>query len=109
MFTIHSHHKNISVFILSQNLFSRGKFFRTISLNSHYLVIFKNPRDKSQLNVLARQIFPNKINFFLESFIDSTNKPFSYLLIDLKQTTLEKNRVQSGVLPGEQRLFYTPK
>lgn len=110
LFTVHSHHKNISVFILSQNLYSRGKFFRTISLNCHYLVIFKNPRDKSQLNVLARQLFPNKINFFLESFLDAVeNKAHSYIFVDLKQSTLEKNRVQTGIIPGENRYLYTPK
>lgn len=110
LFTVHSHHKNISVIIVSQNLFSKGKFFRTISLNSHYLVIFKNPRDKSQLNVLARQLFPDKMKYFLESYLDAVeNKPHSYLFIDLKQSTLEKNRVQTGILPDEERFFYTSK
>jgi Cdc6-like AAA superfamily ATPase len=33
LFTIHSHHRNISVFLVSQNIFSKGKFAREISLN----------------------------------------------------------------------------
>lgn len=110
LFTVDSHHKNISVFLLTQNLFSQGKFFRTISLNSNYMVLFKNPRDKSQINVLARQIFPNNVGFFLESFSDAVeNQSHSYLFLDLKQQTLEKNRVQTGILPGEKRIIYTPK
>ena len=31
----------------------------TKSLNTHYYVILKNPRDKSQTELLARQIFPS--------------------------------------------------
>ena len=45
LFTIHSHHKNISVFIMTQNMFSKGPCARTISLNCRYLIIFNNPRD----------------------------------------------------------------
>ena len=83
LFTIDSHHKNTSVFFMTQNLFSQGKFSRTISLNSHYLIIFNNPRDKSQINVLARQVFPNNFNFFIEAFEDATNKKYGYIFLDL--------------------------
>jgi predicted AAA+ superfamily ATPase len=43
LFTVDSHHKNISVFFLCHNIFSKGRYMRTINLNSHYLCIFKNP------------------------------------------------------------------
>lgn len=110
LFTVDSHHKNISVFMLSQNLFSKGKYARTISLNCSYIVIFKNPRDKSQIFVLARQMFPDNINFFMEAFSDIIkNGGHSYIFLDLKQQTLEKNRVQTGIIPGNQRIIYTPK
>ncbi len=36
-------HRNMSVITLTQNVFHRGKHSRTISLNSNYLVLFKNP------------------------------------------------------------------
>lgn len=110
LFTIDSHHKNISVFLLSQNLFPRGKCSRTISLNSHYLVIFNNPRDRSQIYALARQMFPNKVNFLLEAYLDAVeNRPHGYLFLDLKQSTPEKNRVQSSILPEDLRIIYTAK
>lgn len=48
-FTKGSHHRNLSVMYLVQNLFGKNKEQRTISLNSHYLVVFKNPRDASQI------------------------------------------------------------
>ena len=48
-----SHHNNISVIFVTQNLFLPQKDYRTLSLNAHYLVFFKNPRDMSQINALA--------------------------------------------------------
>ena len=38
-------HDNLSVIYLTQNLFHKNQ--REISLNSDYMVIFKNPRDKT--------------------------------------------------------------
>ncbi|CAH3198528.1 unnamed protein product [Porites evermanni] len=56
LFTRGSHHRNLSVIYIVQNLFHQGKGSRSISLNSHYLVLFKNPRDKLQILTLAKQI-----------------------------------------------------
>ena len=54
-------HINLSVVFVSQNLFYMGKKCRTISLNSTYIVVFKNLRDQSQIRHLACQMFPTKI------------------------------------------------
>ena len=59
IFTKISHHRNISILHLTQNLFDENKYARTISLNAHHLVLFKNPRDASQFATLARQMYPN--------------------------------------------------
>ena len=40
LFTKGSHHRNVNVVFLAQNLFSKNKFARTISLNAHYMVLF---------------------------------------------------------------------
>ena len=37
LFTKYSHHMNFSVMLIVQNLFSRNKYHRTISLNTHYM------------------------------------------------------------------------
>lgn len=49
IFTQYRHHKNMSMMLLTQNLFYKGKYSRTISLNTNYLVLFNNPRDKLQI------------------------------------------------------------
>jgi hypothetical protein len=89
IFTKYSHHRQISVMFLSQNLFYRSKQNRTISLNTQYLVLMKNPRDASQLATLARQMYPGRSKYLLEAFKDATAKPYGYLLIDLKVDTDE--------------------
>ena len=55
-FTRKGHHRNASIVYITQNLFQQSKAHRTISLNAHYLVLFKSPRDKSQVQVLAKNL-----------------------------------------------------
>lgn len=57
-FTKGSHHYNISIIFVTQNIFNQGKRRRDISLNAHYIVCFKNPRDKQQILTLSRQVCP---------------------------------------------------
>ena len=89
LFTRGSHHKGISVLYLTQNLFPPGKLSRTISLNSHYIIVFKNPRDTLEIATLAKQMFPGRSQYLMDSFRDATKKPFSYLLIDCHPQTPE--------------------
>ena len=58
LFTRGSHHRNLSVILITQNLFHKGRFCRDISLNAHYIVAFKNVRDKKQFMYLASQVYP---------------------------------------------------
>ena len=39
-----SHHSNISIACILQNGFSKGKENRSMSINAHYIVLFKNRR-----------------------------------------------------------------
>ena len=41
LFTRGSHHRNISVILITQNLFHQGRFCRDISLNAPYIVELK--------------------------------------------------------------------
>jgi len=83
LFTKGSHHLNISVVFLVQNLFHTNKHIRTISLNAQYMVLFKNPRDASEFASLALQMYPNKSAFAVEAYKDATREPYSYLFVDL--------------------------
>ena len=70
-----SHHKGISTMYLTQNLFPKGAYSRTISLNSHHVFVFKNPRDSLGVATLARQMYPKNSEYVLESFYDATRLP----------------------------------
>ena len=60
IFAKHSHHRNISVIYITQDLFSNGKFAKTISRNMHYIVAFKNPCDKVGVCTVVLQAFPKR-------------------------------------------------
>ena len=45
-----------SMILILQNLFHQGKYNRDISLNSHYFILFKNPKDVGQIKVLGRPL-----------------------------------------------------
>ena len=57
LFTKSSHHRNLSVIFILQNLFYQGKESRTISLNCHYMTIFRSVKDQSQIVHLAKQMY----------------------------------------------------
>ncbi len=96
IFTVDSHHMNISVFFLVQNLFQAEKNQRTISLNINYLLLFNNPRDRFQIFSLARQLYPEKPKFILECFRDAVEeKHYGYLFLDFTQTAHKKLRVST--------------
>jgi hypothetical protein len=110
LFTKGSHHRNLSIIYLTQNLFYKSKQNRTMSLNAHYLVLFKNPRDSTQIATLSRQIYPGKSKFLIESFQDATRKPYGYLVVDLKTDTEEAYRVRTCIFPEDEwHYVYVPK
>lgn len=106
-----SHHFNLSVIFIVQNLFSKNKGFRDISLNSHYIILMKNPREKQQINTLARQISPDNSRFICEAYKDATEKPYGYLVLDLHQETPEQHRVRTNIFRSNfpRNIIYIPK
>ena len=101
LFTKGSHHRNLSIIYIVQNIFHQGKEMRNISLNSHYIVLFKSPRDKQQISMLARQVDPGRVQEFMRSYEDASSRPHGYLMLDLKPTTSDQDRLKTNVLPGE--------
>ena len=105
LFTRASHHRSINVILISQNIFCQGPFSVSINRNAHYVVVFKSPRDVSQLNCLAKQIMPGKTKVILDSYKDSTLRNHGYLLLDFKQSTPDNLRLRTNILPSEAPQF----
>ena len=108
LFTKGSHHRKISVILITQNLFHQVRFCRDISLNAKYLVLLKNVRDKNQLMFLARQVYPENSNSLYKAYLHATRKPHSYLLLDLSQDTDDRLRFRTDIFPTEQTIVYSP-
>ncbi|CAB0043568.1 unnamed protein product, partial [Trichogramma brassicae] len=101
LFTKNSHHNNLSVIYITQNLFHQGRGQRDVSLNSHYIVLFRNVRDRGQIQHLARQVYPEDTRFLQEAYWDATSRPYGYLLLDLKQATPDNCRFRSCIFPDD--------
>jgi hypothetical protein len=94
LFTRTSHHNNVSIMFLTQNLFFQSKEMRTISLNCHYIILLKNPRDKLQVMTLGRQIFPFATAFFNQTYEESVKEPYSHLIIDMTSSCPDNQRLR---------------
>src|SRR5277367_2570411 len=98
LFTRGTHHRNCSVILIMQNLYQKGSTIRTASLNAHYLCIFRILRDRSQIRILSRQMYPERPNFLTAVFEDATkDTPHSYLFIDLTQDAKDDRRVWTNI------------
>ena len=101
LFTKGSHHRNISIILITQNLFHQGRFCRDISLNAKYSVALKNVRDKSQFQYLARQVHPEDSDSLYKSYLEATERPHGYLTLDSAQDTDDCFRYRTNVFPDE--------
>lgn len=101
-----SHHNCITVIYLVQNFFNKN--MRTLTLNSHYLILFRNLRDVTQISTLSRQIGLGK--GMIEAYKDATSEPYSYLCVDLcPHSTDEQLRLRSKIFPDEYTIVYLVK
>ena len=99
IFTIHAHHTNTVVILIVQNLFLKN--FRDISLNSTYIVLFKNVRDKSQVTNYLKQFQPNNSKWLSDAFQECTKLPYSYMLFDHDQIQLDALRCRGDIIPND--------
>ena len=84
MVTKIAHHCEISLFILSQNMFQKGGVYTCLSLNTHYFILMKTKRDHQQILYFGRQIFPFKQNVLYSAYLQATDSvTYGYLRVDL--------------------------
>jgi hypothetical protein len=101
-FTQKAHHENFSIFYLTQVLYQKNPIARVISLNSHYLLVFKSFRDQSSLSRLGSQLFPGTKNIFFDLYKMLTHQPYSYCVINLHPSQSGTSAgVHRGILPYE--------
>lgn len=103
LFTRGSHHKNFTVIFVNQNIFYQGKHSRTIALNTHYTILFRNPRAALQLQTLASQ---TGLCHLKEAFQDATKDKYGYLCIDLCPHSEDMYRLRTRIFHDEDPVIY---
>ena len=51
--------------------------------------------------MLARQVCPGRVQEFMSSYEKSKSRPHGYLMLDLKPTTGDQQRLKTYILPSE--------
>ena len=83
LFTQVEHHLRFSVLFITHNCFQQGKCSRTISLNTHYLILFRNMRDGQQIVSLGKQLFPSNSMALVEPYKDATREKYGKKILFL--------------------------
>ena len=97
LFTVGAHQMDINVIFISQTLFSRNNYLRTISTNASYIILQKNPRDSASIKYLARQMSSQDSDFIFWAYSEATKDPYSHFFLDFNQETEDKLRFKSNV------------
>ena len=81
----------------------------TVSINSHCFILAKNPRDATTVLNLAKQMFPSKTKYVVESFANVTSDPYSFCLIDVTQRTDDKRIIGNYASEDKPMVIYSPR
>ena len=109
LFTVTSHHRNVSVLFLTQCLYPPGRYARSISLNCAYVVLFRNDRDQRQITCFASQILPGQTGYFKDAYDKATKERYGYLLTDLSPHSDKLYRLRTRIFPADDTLVYAPR
>ena len=92
-------HSNLSVILVTQNIFGQGKYARTIALNASHFILTRN-RDICQIETLFRQLFGKKrVQDATDVYRKAVySQPFGYLLIDIGPRTPDILQLRSNIL-----------
>ena len=96
LFNVDGRHMNLSLVFLSQRLFVNDEHFRQISQNCDYFVLFKNPRNSSEIRTLANQMTPTTMEL-VKIYLEATKSPFSYPFINLTQEACRDTKYLSNL------------
>jgi hypothetical protein len=109
LFTRGSHHWSCSCLHIVQNIFYGN--IRTARINSHYIILMRNPSDKLQASMLAKQLYPGQQQFFLDAYKDACSKPYGYLVIDMSSNSPDDLRLRTNIFSDSDKYMkiYLPK
>ena len=92
-----SRHRNASVILLLQNMFPKGKYNTDINRNAQYVVLFRSPSDRKQIDIFAERTFAKDRKNFMSAYAKETAKHYGYILIDNQPKKTSEKQVVSEV------------
>ena len=120
-----SRKENVSLFVISQNIYVPGIFLKQFIRAATALVLFSYSQDHISLSRLLSQIFGGRKDYFYESFKHAMDLGFGkYIYVPLMRTYPEQNLVKNirnfwsvpkdsglsnAVFSASQSFFYEPK
>ena len=103
-------HLNLTVFLLSQNLYPVGVYAKQILLQCQYVILFKNARDNRQIMTFGSQVFTGRSKFWMDAYAKAVSRPYGYILVDLTNHCPDERRLKTNILPGDgETIVYLPK
>jgi len=74
-------------------------------VNRKYIVVFKNPRDKTEIVHLARQVYPENVSSFHKTCLEVCKDPHSCLFLDFTQSIKSIEIKFKDISWGNYRVF----
>ena len=97
------HHFKIAICSIAHNIFQKNyPHWRTIVLNTHYVILTRSLQSINSIKNFFIQLFPTQSRDLMEIYNEVTEVPFSHLLIDSHPLTVSRFRIRSNI-------FHTPE
>lgn len=114
LFTVDSHHSQITIIFIVQNIFLNAKQMRSTVENANYVVYFKGGRSAQKTTTIASQIWgwegtASFMNWVRNIAFSTEKVDFPYLMFDMHNKTPAWAQLKTNVFPGECNTFYIKK
>jgi len=99
LFTRKVHHSNMSVGLISQDVFN--KKIRVSRNNTQITFLTQAPNNMRQIRDFGVQNFPGEVPFFMAAYNDATKDQYGYIMVNNHPRTRKRLRLQKNVFPDE--------
>lgn len=100
-------HSNLSWIVTYQNLFYKSSERLNLYRCCHYITVFGNILDRSQIHHLAHKILPGRQKLFIKIFEKATAREHGYLFVDGRTSSPPEARFRTDMFSDHQKVFIT--
>ena len=100
--------RKLSVIFVTHDLYFGTQITKNVLRSTMIFILFKNISNAVPVQVLSRQIRPDKPKYIIDSFMTTTARPFNPLILILMPQWPENLRVLSGILPTQTCTAFLP-